>query len=125
MHGLRTIIFLNRNNREAAARLNASDPGHRETRRAEDDLAEAVARALVPEAGADQGTTSPTTEFGHDFFFQVHGTEGWLLPISNRGRDICNRMFPAGSRRYGLHYILDLASDRDDAILQSIRATYE
>ena len=33
-------------------------------------------------------------------------------------------MFPAGFRRYGLHYILDLEAERDDAILQSILATY-
>lgn len=120
MHGLSTIVFLNANNLEAAAIMNATDPGHSNARRAEAELAEAVSRL------AEDATGHPTgTEFGNDFIFAVHDTEGWLLPINRKGRDIAARVFPDRFRRYGLHYILDLTSERDDAILQSIRAIYE
>ncbi len=134
MHGLQTIVFLNANNREAAAQANARDPGHNETRRADADLAAAVQRvtelldAAAPaatEAEPSAAFPAPVLAFGADFSFQAHGTEGWLLPISSRGREIASRMFPDGFRRYGLHYILDLEAERDDAILQSIFATYE
>lgn len=128
MHGLQTTIWLNTNNREAAAYLNANDPGHANSRRAETELAEAVPRfkdLLVPDLQPKGSVrTEQTLSFGPDFIFQAHGTEGWLLPISARGREIAGRMFPAGFRRYGLHYILDLEAERDDAILQSILATY-
>jgi hypothetical protein len=124
MHGLQTIIFLNANNREAAATRNARDPGHNETRRAEADLADALAGLNALLSGDPEPESSPQVSFGTDFVFQVHGTEGWLLPISHRGREIASRIFPDGFRRYGLHYILDLATERDDAILQSIHAAY-
>lgn len=133
MHGLQTIVFLNANNREAVSQTNARDPGHSETRRAEAELAAAVQRvtelldAATTEKEAEPSTAfpAPVLAFGSDFSFQAHGDEGWLLPISGRGREIASRMFPDGFRRYGLHYILDLEADRDDAILQSIFATYE
>lgn len=124
MHGLQTIVFLSRSNSEAAAHLNASDPGRNEQRRAEADLAEALARIAndVFSAGPCDGcpdmeecdaegasvTEAPQTvrRFPPDFSVIRHGDAAWALPLTANGRTVAGKVIPTGTPRYGLHYIL-------------------
>lgn len=116
MHGLLEIQFLNRNNREAAATNNARDPGHSQQRRAEADLAAAVANLFAITGGDDavceacpekaECHTPVGTRFPRDFSVIRHSDEAWVLPLTSNGQTIAAKIIPDGTRRYGLHYIL-------------------
>lgn len=147
MHGLLEIVFLNNANREARAHLNASDPGRKEQRRAEADLAEAIARisgALFGQAdeqpenecdgcpaidlglcdGKGSENAAPVTgkanRFPPDFSVIRHADEVWVLPLTSTGQTIAAKIIPEGTRRYGMHYIL--TGDEGFAIAASIEA---
>ena len=119
MHGLQEIIFLNRNNRQVAARQNASDPGHNNARRAEKDLSEALNFLDAVLSSLDECETCPekaecesaaaenkATRFPRDFSVIRHADEAWVLPLTSQGQTVAAKVIPAGTRRYGLHYIL-------------------
>jgi len=123
MHGLQTIVFLNQNNR-ARAHLNATDPGHREQRRAEADLAEALKflDAVIgpaPDGGGQLGDQQ-RLNFPPDFSVTRHADEAWVLPLTSNGQTLAAKIIPPGTRRYGLHYIL--TGEEGLAIADSIRA---
>lgn len=129
MHGLLEIQFLNLNNREAAATNNARDPGHSQQRRAEADLEEALGHVASALFGRDACETCPEkaechapvdTRFPRDFSVIRHADEAWVLPLTSNGQTIAARVFPAGTRRYGLHYIL--TGEEGLAIADSIQA---
>ena len=121
MHGLQTIVFLNRNNREVAAHQNASDPGRNQQRRAEADLQEAL--SFLDTVMQDLGTEEArqvSVPFPPDFSVIRHTDEVWVLPLTSNGQTIAAKIIPPGTRRYGLHYIL--TGEEGLAIAASIEA---
>lgn len=121
MHGLQTIVFLNRNNQEGAALANARDPGHNEQRRAEADLQEALSflEAVMQDLGTEEAR-QVSAPFPPDFSVIRHADEAWVLPLTSQGQTIAAKVIPAGTRRYGLHYIL--TGEEGLAIADSIKS---
>lgn len=116
MHGIEGIIAINANP-DALARLNAADPGRKQARTAEDDLNQALdnlVAALAPVISCQAeptahtgGIAQSTTPFPPLFSIVWHDEEAWVLPLNVRGLQAAEKAIPAGTRRYGLHYILE------------------
>lgn len=115
MHGIEGIIAINATP-ATLDRLNAADPGRKQARTAEDDLNQALdnlVAALAPVIGGQAESmdlvahAQPTTPFPPLFSIVWHDEEAWVLPLNVRGLQAAEKAIPAGTRRYGLHYILE------------------
>lgn len=119
MHGIEGIIAINANT-PTTARLNAADPGRSRARTAEEDLNQALdnlvlALAPVINGQADSvcaaaqtgGIVQSSTLFPPMFSIVWHPEEAWVLPLNVRGLQAAEKAIPPGTRRYGLHYILE------------------
>lgn len=120
MHGIEGIIAINAN-AATQARLNAADPGRKQARAAEDDLNQALdnlVAALAPvingQAGSmaiaaahTGGIVKASSPFPPLFSIVWNGEEAWVLPLNTRGLQAADKAIPPGTRRYGLHYILE------------------
>lgn len=118
MHGLCTLAYLNAN-ANAAAEQNARDPGQNNARRAHAEMSEALSRVIF-EAAAAVATETPRN-FPPEFSITRHGDNHWVLPLTGTARNVCDAVMPAGTPRYGLHYILH-ADELGNAIVESLRA---
>lgn len=119
MHGIEEIIAIN-NNAAARTRLNAADPGRSRDRAADENLSKALdnlAEAIVPYldlaaanvslASHSVGVLGDTAPFPPMFSIVWHAEEAWVLPLNARGLQTAEKAIPPGTRRYGLHYILE------------------
>jgi len=123
MHGLQTMAYLN-GNFQAQQHRRAADPGNNEQRSAADRLASALAYVadILDEAAieADQACAGIRRARAPEWSVQRHGDEWWVLPLSVTARTNAQAIIPAGSRRYGMHYILSADDLLTGPILESI-----
>jgi len=92
---------------------NAADPGNIRAARAQADLDEAMrnlGRALAEAVAVDE-EAGPTTQrrlnFPPDWSITRHADAYWALPLTITARTVAASIIPAGTPRYGLHYILE------------------
>jgi len=120
MHGLPTLTFLNARYHEQHM-SNAADPGNVRAARAQANLDEALnnlARSLDDAIAADEAVTEVVAgvaeasqqrrlNFPPDWSITRHADAYWALPLTITARTVAASIIPAGTPRYGLHYILE------------------
>jgi hypothetical protein len=134
MHGLNTLSFLNDRHHERMT-SNARDPGGRRARAAEAEIedyadrafaagfaAAVVAGTLPPDFGdRDVDARQRSLNFPPNWSITRHGDEYWVLPLTVVARSAADAVIPEGTRRYGMHYILE--GEIGEAIAASLSAT--
>jgi hypothetical protein len=112
MHGLSTLTFLNDRYHEQHT-SNAADPGRVRDARAQNDLDRALenlSRSIDEVIAADQGAVPEQQRrlnFPPDWSITRHADAYWALPLTVTARTVAASIIPAGTPRYGLHYILE------------------
>lgn len=124
MHGLKTMAFLH-DNQAAAAHQRAADPGNTQARAAEERLMEALNHVADVIEEIAQEADSPQVESIRrarqpEWSVGRHGDEWWALPVTAQARTTALAIIPTGTRRYGMHYILDANDPVHQAIVESI-----
>ena len=120
MHGLSTLTFLNDRYHEQHM-SNARDPGNVRAARAQVNLDEATRnlalaldRAIAADdaaagilGGVAEASQQRRLNFPPDWSITRHADAYWALPLTVTARTVAASIIPAGTPRYGLHYILE------------------